>query len=180
MNYIEDALRRQAAMFAALLGGGQRREEDEEKRAGSGGETEPESGVDGALRVLSHTGLSGRNGGMESAAGAARGRAASSGGGNTGTDGCGYCHSGEHGSGELLYKKRADRDGTAECGKKCNSEEKRRGHGTRAWRSGNDLPGGVLFRGRRGRGRNRWNRAGGRRGIRRGTVPDVSAGRKTV
>lgn len=55
MNYIEDALRRQAAMFAALLGGEQRREEDEEKRAGSGGETEPESGGDGALRVLSHT-----------------------------------------------------------------------------------------------------------------------------
>lgn len=55
MNYIEDALRRQAAMFAALLGGGQRREEDEEKRAGSSGETESESGGDGALRVLSHT-----------------------------------------------------------------------------------------------------------------------------
>lgn len=55
MNYIEDALRRQAAMFAALLGGGRRREEDEEKRAGSSGESEPESGGDGALRVLSPT-----------------------------------------------------------------------------------------------------------------------------
>ncbi|WP_312279585.1 hypothetical protein [Oscillibacter sp.] len=53
MNYIEDALRRQAAMFAVLLGGGQRRKEDEEKQAGRNGETAAESGGDGALRLRS-------------------------------------------------------------------------------------------------------------------------------
>ncbi|WP_312636834.1 hypothetical protein [Oscillibacter sp.] len=53
MNYIEDALRRQAAIFALLLGGGQRRKEDEEKQAGRNGETAVESGGDGALRFRS-------------------------------------------------------------------------------------------------------------------------------
>ncbi|WP_369282750.1 hypothetical protein [Oscillibacter sp. GMB15532] len=55
MNYIEDALRRQAAMFAALLGGGQWREKNEERQAGNNGKAEWESGGDGALRGLSRT-----------------------------------------------------------------------------------------------------------------------------
>lgn len=53
MNYIEDALRRQAAIFSLLLGGRQRRKEDEEKQAGRNGETAAESGGDGALRLRS-------------------------------------------------------------------------------------------------------------------------------
>ncbi|WP_293007549.1 MULTISPECIES: hypothetical protein [unclassified Oscillibacter] len=53
MNYIEEALRRQAAIFGLLLGGGQRRKEDEEKQAERNGETEAESGGDGALRLRS-------------------------------------------------------------------------------------------------------------------------------
>ncbi len=51
MNYIQDTLRRQAAMFAALLGGGERRKEDEEMRTGRRGKKDPESGGDGALRI---------------------------------------------------------------------------------------------------------------------------------